>query len=78
MVYIGYTSQILRKTIYIGLTPLLHYNGKAVPGTIIKRGNQTHAIVEGTKKQKMKKKIVQIHREAKRHCVKIIIKKLKN
>ena len=33
---IGYTSQILRKTVYIGLTPLLRYNGKAVPGTVIK------------------------------------------
>ena len=55
MVYIGYTSQILRKTVYIVLTHLLPYNGNAVPGTIRKRGNQPHTIVEGTKKTKNKK-----------------------
>ena len=55
MVYIGYTSQILRKTVYIGITSLLRYNGKEVPGTIRERGKQPHTIVEGTKKTKNKK-----------------------
>ena len=56
---IGYTSQILRKTVYIGLTPLLRYNGKAVPGTVIKRVYHPHTIVEnGTKKIKNKNKEV--------------------
>ena len=49
---IGYNSQIMRKTVYIGLTLLLRYNGKAVPGKVIKEVNP-HTIV-GTEKIKIK------------------------
>ena len=53
MVKIGYISQILWKTVYIGITPLLRYNGKAVPGKVIKEVNP-HTIV-GTEKIKNQK-----------------------
>ena len=55
MVYVGYTCHIFQKTVYIGIMPLLRYNGKAVPGKIQKRGIHPHTIVDGTEKTKNKK-----------------------